>query len=101
MSDLFTELLDSLNELPATNNYSSKDRYADFRQLFTGSEQGKRVYRELLAWGKMFSSSVSGNPIDTNRVIFAEGHRNFIIKLIAAVNIEPPEQPTKATKLRS
>ena len=101
MSDLFTELLDSLNELPSTQNYSSRDRYADFRQVFTGSDQGKRVYRELLVWGKMFNSSVSGNPIDTNRVIFAEGHRNFVIRLIAAVNIEPPEQPTKTTKLRS
>ena len=100
MSDLLTELLDSLNELPRTDNYSQKDRYADFRQVFTGSEQGKRVYRELLVWGKMLSSTVSGNPIDTNKVIFAEGHRNFVIKLIAAVNIEPPEQPTKATSRR-
>ncbi len=100
MSDLSTELLESLNELPITGNYSAKDRYTDFRQVFTGSEQGKRVYRELLVWGKMFNSSVSGNPIDTNKVIFAEGHRNFVIKLIAAVNIEPPEQPKQTTKLR-
>jgi len=101
MSDLFTELLDSLNELPITANYSSKDRYADFRQVFTGSDQGKRVYRELLVWGKMLSSTVSGNPIDTNKVIFAEGHRNFVLKLIAAVNIEPPEQPKQTTSRRT
>ena len=100
MSDLLTDLLDSLNELPITNNYSPKDRYADFRQVFTGSDQGKRVYRELLVWGKMFNSSVSGNPIDTHKVIFAEGHRNFVLKLISAVNIEPPEQPTQATSRR-
>jgi len=100
VSDLLKELLDSLNELPSTN-YSSKDRYADFRQVFTGSEQGKRVYLELLAWGKMFNSSVSGNPIDPLKVMFSEGHRNFVIKLIAAVNIEPPEQPTKATSRRT
>jgi len=101
MSDLFTELLDSLNELPKTDNYSNKDRYTDFRQVFTGSDQGRRVYRELLVWGKMLSSTVSGGTIDPNKVIFAEGHRNFVIKLIAAVNIEPPEQPTKATSRRT
>ena len=98
MSDLLTELLDSLNDLPITKNYSKKDIYADFRQVFTGSDQGKRVYRELLAWGKMFNSSVSGSPIDPYKMMIAEGHRNFAIKLMAAVNIEPPEQPNQQTK---
>lgn len=101
MSDLFTELLDSINELPRTDNYTSRDRYADFRHVFMGSDQGKRVYRELLVWGKMLSSTVSGGTIDPNKVIFAEGHRNFVLKLIAAVNIEPPEQPTKTTNRRT
>lgn len=101
MSDLFTDLMDSLNELPITNNYSKKERYTDFRQAFTGSEQGKRVYRELLSWGGMFNSSVPGNPIDPYRVMIAKGQQNFAIKLMAAVNIEPPEQPTKTNKLRS
>lgn len=100
MSDLFTELLESLNELPSTDNYSSRDRYADFRQVFTGSDQGKRVYRELLAWGKIFSTSVSGTPIDPYKMMIAEGHRNFATKLMAAVNIEPPELPEKANKIR-
>ena len=101
MSDLFTELLDSLNELPRTENYSAKDRYADFRQVFTGSDQGMRVYRELLAWGKIFSTGISGSPIDPYKVMIAEGHRNFATKLMAAVNIEPPEQPTQATSRRT
>ena len=49
----------------------------------------------------MLSSTVSGGTIDPNKVIFAEGHRNFVLKLISAVNIEPPEQPTKATSRRT
>ena len=98
MSDLHTELLASLNELPRTENYSPRDRYADFRMVFTGTDQGKRVYRELLAWGKIFSVGISGTPIDPYKMMIAEGHRNFATKLMAAVNVEPPEQANKATK---
>ena len=98
MTDLFTELLDSLNELPITENYTPKDRYNDFRQIFMGSEQGKRVYRELLSWGNYFNISLQGNPIDPLRMAVNLGHRNFATRLIAAVNIDPPEQPTKARR---
>lgn len=98
MTDLFTELLDSLSELPITENYTSKDRYNDFRKIFTGTEQGKRVYRELLSWGKLFNSPVQGNPIDPYRMAINVGHTNYAIKLMAAVNIDPPEQETKARK---
>ena len=100
MSDLHTELLAALEDLPRTDNYSPKDRYADFRHVFTGSEQGKRVYRELLAWGRIFSVGISGNPIDPYRMMIAEGNRNFATKLMAAVNIEPPEHAVKATSRR-
>ena len=96
MRDLFTELMESLEELPSTENYTSKDRYTDFRQVFMGSDQGKRVYQELLSWGGLFNSSVRGNPIDPLRVMMDAGQRNFATKLMAAVNIEPPEKPTKA-----
>lgn len=100
MSDLLTELLESLQELPITENYSPQDRYNDFRQVFTGSDQGKRVYRELVAWGRIFNTSVQGSPIDPFKVMAAEGHRSYAIKLIAAVSIEPPEQPKNANKKR-
>ena len=98
MSDLFKELLDSLNELPISENYSPKERYADFRQVFTGTEQGKKVYRELLSWGKLFRPAVHGSPVDPYHMAIAEGQRNFATQLMAAVNIEPPEQPTKARR---
>lgn len=98
MSDLFTDLLDSLNELPLSENYTPKERYNDFRQLFTGTEQGKRVYRELLSWGKLFNPAIQGTPIDPYRMAVAIGERNFATKLMAAVNIDPPEQPQKARR---
>ena len=98
MTDLFTELLDSITNLPITEDYSPKDRYADFRQLFTGSEQGKRVYRELLVWTKYFSTSLTGDPIDPLRLAVLSANRDFGSKLISTVNIEPLEQPTKANR---
>lgn len=101
MTDLTQELLDSLSELPISDNYTPKDRYQDFRQLFTGTEQGKRVYRELLSWGKLFVPSVHSSPIDPLRMAVIEGHRNFAVKLMAAVNIEPPEQERKTHGRRS
>lgn len=101
MSDLLTELLDSLSELPRTENYSPKDRYADFRQVFTGSDQGKRVYRELVAWGRIFNTKMPGESDSMYKIGIVEGHRNFVTKLIGAVNVEPQEQPDKATKRRT
>lgn len=98
MSDLHKELLDSLKELPISENYSLKDRYADFRQLFTGSDQGKRVYVELLAWGRLFNTKIPGDSDNMYKIGIAEGHRNFVTKLMAAVNIEPKERPNEATR---
>lgn len=95
---LFIELMESLNELPTANNYSAQDRYNDFRQLFMGSDQGKRVYMELLSWGKLFNAGTSTDPFNPHRIGIIEGHRSFVARLMSAVNLEPPHQPEKANK---
>lgn len=97
--DLLTELLEQLEALPLTDNYTKQDQYNDFRQLFLGSEQGKRVYREIVAWGGLMSNPIRGDSIDRNKLLFAQGQRDIVVKLISAINIEPKEKPTKATKL--
>lgn len=91
------DLLEILNQLPE-GNYTPQDRFHDFRQLFMGSDQGKRVFKEILSWGHIFQSSVTGNPVDSNRVLVREGERNISLKLMAAVNLEPPIQPEKQEK---
>lgn len=98
MSDLFTELLEQITELPNTENYPPKDRYADFRQVFTGSEQGKRVYCELLSWGSLFNTKLQKNNPNLYQAGVNDSNRNFATTLMAAVNIEPQEPPTKARK---
>ena len=85
------DLLSTLAALP-NQPYSPQDRYQDFRQLFTGTEQGKRVYREILAWAHTFRSSLP-TPVDPYLLAFKEGERNMGLKLMAAVNIEPKEKP--------
>ena len=101
MRDLFKELLEQVQDLPIPEDYSQKDRYADFRQIFMGSDQGKRVYRQLLAWGGLFSTTITSGTIDPNKMMVSEGMRNFAIKLMAAVTIEPKEKPERATKIKN
>jgi len=91
------ELLALIESLPITPDYTPTQRYQDFRQLFTGSPQGKRVLREILAWGRMFRPSVNSSPVDGLAMAVRDGERNMAIKLLAAVNVEPPEQQAKAT----
>jgi len=85
-----------LESLPITENYTSKDRYQDFRQVFTGSEQGKRVLREILSWGRLFKPSVMGSPIDPYALAIRDGERNSALKLLVVVNNEPPNLQTRS-----
>jgi len=94
MSKKQRTLLDLLSEIPAHRKYSKEDRYNDFRQLFTSTEQGKRVYAEILSWTHLFQPDVSGTgSIDVNRTFVRTGERNIGLKLLGAVNIEPPQSP--------
>jgi len=91
------DLYDFVTNLPVQDNYSPQDRYADFRQLFS-TDQGQRVLREMLAWGHFFRSPVLGTPVDLNLLAIKTGEANFARRLLATINIEPPAQPTKATR---
>ena len=84
-----------LELLPGGDYQNDSDRYQDFRQLFMGSDQGKRVLYEILSWGKLFRPGVMGSPIDPYALAIAEGKRHLTLQLLSIVNIEPPTQPTK------
>lgn len=96
-----TDILDTLSELPAPENYTPEDRYHDFRRVFTGSEEGKRVFREILSWGKLFRPSVIGTPIDPYAMAIREGERNIALRLLVTVNKEPPKRQPKAKRVKS
>ena len=92
-----TELLDELAALPSQEGYSPVERYQDFRKVF-GTDEGKRVLREILAWGRMFRAPVLGKPIDPYAMAVAFGERNIALKLMATVHTEPPDKPQRARK---
>jgi len=92
--------LEILLSLPATENYSPSDRYRDFRKVFMATPEGKRVLREILAWGHMFRSSVTGSPIDPYRTHVADGERNIALRVLSTVTTEPKAQPTRANSKR-
>ena len=91
------ELLDELAALPSQEGYSPVERYQDFRKVF-GTDEGKRVLREILAWGRMFRAPVLGKPIDPYAMAVAFGERNMALKLMATVHTEPPDKPQRARK---
>lgn len=94
-------LFDTLTSLPRPEVYTDKDRWHDFRRVFMGSEEGKRVLREILAWGHMFRSSAGrGAPIDPCRLAFHEGERNLALRLLTTVTVEPPERPTETKRTK-
>jgi len=96
-------IFDTLINMPLHGGatYTRMDRYRDFRQVF-GSEPGRRVLYELLAWCHMVKTSVPPGPnIDPYRTHVAEGERNIGIKLLGVLQHEPPiEQPTTANRKR-
>lgn len=74
---------------------SDMDRFRDFRAVFMGNEQGKRVLRDILEWGHVWQSSMAPDP---NQVMFSEGERNLALKIMAAVHNEPVERPTHTNR---
>lgn len=92
------DILDLVASLPSQEGYTAMDRYRDFRRVFLGSDEGKRVLRELLAWGRMFRAPAFGNPVDPHRMSIAFGERNIALKLLSTLHNEPPEKPQRARK---
>ena len=90
-------LSELLLTLPAREGYTPVDRYRDFRKVF-GTDEGKRVLSEILSWGRILRVPVLGKPIDPYAMAVAFGERNLALKLMAAVNIEPPDKPQRARK---
>lgn len=95
MSD--QELLDMLASLPSQEDYAPMDRYRDFQKVF-GTDEGKRVLREILSWGRIFRSPVLGKPIDPYAMAVTFGERNMALKLMATIHTEPPDKPQRARK---
>jgi hypothetical protein len=88
-----TDESDILNALSTNQErYTPKDKYHDFRKLFT-SDEGKRVLREIVSWGRILKAPVLTNPVDPYLLAIQEGERNIVRRLLVTINNEPVEPP--------
>jgi len=76
---------------------SPEQRYADFRAVFLGTEQGKRVLYHILMWGHLWIPSyVRNDPHAPHTTIYFEGQRSLALRILAAIQNEPKQRPTRA-----
>lgn len=73
------------------------DRYQDFKKVF-GTDDGKRVLREIISWGRLLRSPILGKPVDPYAMAIAFGERNLASKIMAAIYNEPLDKPQSARK---
>ena len=99
MSDELDELEEMLNQLALQRNSgrTDLDRYRDFRELFRGSELGKRVLHDILYWGHLHqSTAVIG---DSHEAYKRDGERKMALKIwfrsISEPSVKPQKQQTK------
>lgn len=90
------EYLEILAELSVPEDYDPLDRYRDFRNVFLGSEQGRRVLKQILSWAHFTKPTVVKIPIDPYKVIHSEGERNLALRIFAIMLTEP-KQKEKST----
>lgn len=90
---------DLLRELARFAPYSrgdgAMDAYHDFRLIFLGSDQGKRVLSQILAWAHVMRSTADPDPI---QMALLNGERNLGLKILGTVEIEPPAQRKTARR---
>lgn len=93
-NDLFRELA------AASNGERTKmDIYREFRLVFLGSPEGKRVLNDILTWCHMGHSSMKpGVNIDPYNVVAQEAERRIGLKISTALSAEPSAKPTKQNR---
>ena len=89
------ELLDWLATLPEVAGYTPKDKYSDFRKVFMGTIEGKRVLRHIMDLGMVFNQPRLDSPVDPYMQLAIVGRRYLALKILETVNNEPTEKPAK------
>ncbi len=91
------EYLEILAELSVPEDYNPIDRYNDFRKVFLETEQGRRVFKQILGWGSLLRVHPMKSPIDPYMTERLEGQRNLVLRIFAIMLVEPPKRPDKQT----
>jgi len=72
------------------------DRHREFSRVFLGSEEGKRVLADIVAWGNMWKSSIYAQSSDVTAA--REGARRLVLQILATISVEPTDPPTQQGK---
>jgi len=67
-------------------------RYSEFREVFLGTDAGKRVLKEIMIMGRMTRSTGSRDPYETAR---RGGERDHSLGIAKIIFVEPHESPEK------
>lgn len=74
-----------------SDGYDASDMGVDFRRVFYGSEQGKRVLSAILVRCKVFEPLLDQEAaIDPNALVDAEGMRKIGLWLMESLEAPPP-----------
>ena len=98
-----TELDNLFDKFMRTTQYANDlDRYSDFKSLFLATEQGRRVFNEILGMGYMAHDPIKYNKagVDVNATLIATGERKMALAIHRLTMIEPPPPPPKTQKTR-
>lgn len=91
------ELLMALRTGAVGSNYTETDCYREFRQVFLGSEAGKRVLWQILSAASLFGKSFDADP---HIHAFNAGARDIALEIVRRTYVEPIAKPTKQTTRR-
>lgn len=96
--------MDELDLLTRTSSYEDAiTRHQDFKEVFLGSPQGIRVFKEILGMGYLLNDNVKFNKygVDANATFISTGERKLALAIHrTATVVPPPPPPTKQTKRR-
>ena len=83
------EELEVMAELSIPEEYSELDQYNDFRSVFLETDQGRRVLKLILSWGRVLKS----HPVPPEIATRYEGRRELALRIFHAMLTEPKEKP--------
>jgi hypothetical protein len=98
-----TDIEELFDQFKRVTQYSSDlERHQEFRELFLGSEIGRRVFNEILGMGYMANDTTkfNTNGVDPNATLISTGERKLALNIHKLVMVEPsaPPPPTQKTR---
>lgn len=85
------------DQLLQSQGYATEmERYQDFRQVFLGSDQGRKVLNEIMRWGHAFRSNSNVAGYDPVKMNIADGQRGLANRILTTAHVEPKAKPTIA-----